>query len=361
MLLKRELFLSKPQFTKFKNVSSIQKNDLCNQSQQKDSFKKSEMSFTASPKSLSEKKVNIIFALSALLAGISMSAKVIKVSSSDGKAQADHLNTAQVDSVIDANAIKTSLNPSLSESLEVIAEQEDESIEEQDEEAIEEEKVPEKAAVAQTQEKLPLKATTSDPRAIKYQKKLETMKIKLTENQKGDLAAFEKIYQDNKEKYESVAKKLGVDEKLIPLTSRAVWAIHAREGGCDFGTYLHNGEPLGRTTRLVPAGIFFRKDQWEDAALDALKGEIKDFGYETPKSLPEWMSFSEKYNGLGYENKGVASPYVLAGTDAYNRGKYVRDRVYDANYRDTQLGVTALIKEGMRVEAENQKSATNKR
>lgn len=344
MLLKRELFLSKPQFAKFKNASSIQKNHLCNQSQQNDSFKKSEMSFTANAKSLSEKKTNLIVALSALLVGLSVSAKV---TSSQGKAQTESLQTAQVDSIVDAKAITTSLNPSISESFAHIAEQDDQAIE--------------KTTVAQKQYKLPLKATTSDPRAIKYQKKLETLKIKLTENQKSDLATFEKIYQDNKEKYESVAKKLGVDKKLIPLTSRAVWAIHAREGGCDFGTYLHNGEPLGQTTTLVPEGIFFRKDQWEDAALDALKREIKDFGYETPKSLPEWMSFSEKYNGLGYEDQGVASPYVLAGTDGYNKGKYVRDGVYDANYKDSQLGVTALIKEGVKLETENQKAIANKK
>ncbi|MCX5921316.1 MAG: hypothetical protein NTW61_08385 [Candidatus Melainabacteria bacterium] len=55
------------------------------------------------------------------------------------------------------------------------------------------------------------------------------------------------------------------------------------------------------------------------------------------------MSFAELYNGTGYEDKGVPSPYVLAGTSAYQKGKYVADGQYDPNHVDEQLGVATLM------------------
>ena len=54
--------------------------------------------------------------------------------------------------------------------------------------------------------------------------------------------------------------------------------------------------------------------------------------------------FAERYNGLGYRNKGLPSPYVWAGTDKYTSGKYVADGVFDPNYVDQQLGVMLMIK-----------------
>jgi hypothetical protein len=49
------------------------------------------------------------------------------------------------------------------------------------------------------------------------------------------------------------------------------------------------------------------------------------------------------YNGLGYANKGLPSPYVWAGTDQYTTGKYVADGVFDPNAVDRQLGCAGLL------------------
>jgi hypothetical protein len=51
----------------------------------------------------------------------------------------------------------------------------------------------------------------------------------------------------------------------------------------------------------------------------------------------------ERFNGVGYANKGVPSAYVWSGTDQYKSGKYVADGVYDPNKVDAQLGVAGLI------------------
>jgi lysozyme family protein len=49
------------------------------------------------------------------------------------------------------------------------------------------------------------------------------------------------------------------------------------------------------------------------------------------------------YNGLGYRARGAPSPYVYAGTDRYDRGKFVADHRYDPQHVDRQLGVAAMI------------------
>ncbi len=51
----------------------------------------------------------------------------------------------------------------------------------------------------------------------------------------------------------------------------------------------------------------------------------------------------EQYNGLGYFNRGLPSPYIWSGTDQYIKGKYVADRVFDPNVVDKQLGCAGLI------------------
>lgn len=188
---------------------------------------------------------------------------------------------------------------------------------------------------------MPMQSTSNDARSKKYESMLGNMQLNLTESQKSELNKFKQIFEQNKDKYENVARKLGVPEQLIPMVSKAIWAIHCREGSCDFTTYLHNGEKLGKPTTLVPAGINF--SNWEDAAVDAIKRELPKVGGKMPQSVPEWCAFAELYNGLGYENKGVVSPYVMSGTSHYTGGKYVADGRYDPNHKDQQLGFAALM------------------
>ncbi|MDD3238474.1 MAG: hypothetical protein PHV37_10325 [Candidatus Gastranaerophilales bacterium] len=157
----------------------------------------------------------------------------------------------------------------------------------------------------------------------------------LSDSQKADLEKFKKLYTDNKDKYEKVAEATGVPAELVA-------AIHWRESSGNFNTYLHNGDPLGKPTTHVPAGKNF--NDWTEAAIDAINSQDKGSLANNSDDLDAIADYAERYNGLGYRNKGVASPYVWAGTTNYSGGKYVADGVYDSSAYDQQLGVMVMLK-----------------
>lgn len=140
----------------------------------------------------------------------------------------------------------------------------------------------------------------------------------------------------NKARYQAVANKTGVPWEVIGV-------IHYRESSLNFNTYLGNGEPLNRVTRLVPKGRG-PFSSWEEGAIDALVQAPPYAAKNKDWSIGGTLEIIEKYNGLGYASKGIPSPYVWAGTDQYSRGKYVADGVFDPNYADTQLGCAGLLK-----------------
>lgn len=120
----------------------------------------------------------------------------------------------------------------------------------------------------------------------------------------------------NKRSYVSVAKRTGVPWFVVG-------AIHYRESSGRFDTYLHNGETLGRKTKLVPKGILFHN--WDDAAMDAMKRY-----YIENQNKYGTIEAIERYNGLGYRNRTcngrqVQSPYLWGGTDWHKGGRYVAD------------------------------------
>lgn len=144
--------------------------------------------------------------------------------------------------------------------------------------------------------------------------------------------------QDNRARYEGVAKKTGVPWDVIGL-------IHYRESSGDFAGVLHNGQKIigtGKKTTLVPKGRG-PFATWEDAAVDALFNASPYAAKNTDWSIAGTLDVLERYNGLGYRNKGIPSPYLWAGTDQYEKGKYVKDGVFDPNHVDQQLGVAPIL------------------
>lgn len=141
--------------------------------------------------------------------------------------------------------------------------------------------------------------------------------------------------------YEEVEKATGVPWQLVAV-------LHVREAGeSDVGKWkgvLHNGEKIvgtGKKTRLVPAGRG-PFDTWKEAAVDALKYQ----GFDKIKTWPvaRMLWAAEPYNGYGYRNRGLRSPYLWASTNHQQRGKYVADGVFDPSVMDTQVGVAATLK-----------------
>lgn len=129
------------------------------------------------------------------------------------------------------------------------------------------------------------------------------------------------------------------------LANCAWWVpalLHYRENSAlALNVYLHNGERLGKPTTIVPKGVFFREDQFVEAAVDALKRD----GLSGIHGAIAFLPFAEKFNGLGYRKTGEYSPYVWAATNHHDEtGKYVRDGVYDPNAPEKQLGIAAILK-----------------
>lgn len=138
----------------------------------------------------------------------------------------------------------------------------------------------------------------------------------------------------NKTRYQSVEFRTDVPWWLIAV-------LHLRESDANFGTYLGNGQSLNRKTTIIPKGRG-PFSSWEAGALDALHydnlDDVKDWRLE--KAL--W--YAERFNGMGYENRGLPSPYVWGGTNQQRAGKFVADGKWNGKVWDVQPGVAPIIK-----------------
>lgn len=138
-----------------------------------------------------------------------------------------------------------------------------------------------------------------------------------------------------KPRYLDVQKATGVPWPFIAV-------VHERECSQDWEGSLAQGDPWDRKSVHVPAGRgpFI---SWESAAVDALVHCAPYAASNKDWSIGSMLVMLEEYNGLGYASRGIASPYLWAGTDQYHGGKYVRDGVFDPHAYDTQLGCAGLL------------------
>jgi lysozyme family protein len=131
-------------------------------------------------------------------------------------------------------------------------------------------------------------------------------------------------------------------EKATNVPWWMVAVIHERESGQRWDRSLAQGDPWNRVSTHVPAGRG-PFNSWEEAAIDALctlKGLHRVIDWRLEKVLYQL----ERYNGWGYHWRGLASPYLWAGTTVQQRGKFVADGKFSATAWDQQLGCVALIK-----------------
>jgi lysozyme family protein len=130
-------------------------------------------------------------------------------------------------------------------------------------------------------------------------------------------------------------------EEATKVPWYVIACIHSRESDLNFATCLHNGDLLPGPTHHVPRGRGPFKS-WEEAAIDALKYDhMTDRDYS---SVPMALKACEAYNGVGYHNKNIYSPYIWAGTNHYTQGKYACDGIYSRTLIDGQLGIATLFK-----------------
>lgn len=141
----------------------------------------------------------------------------------------------------------------------------------------------------------------------------------------------------SKARFQGLEAKTGVPWFIIAV-------IKERESGVDAGFLknIANGQSWSQKTTIVPIGRG-PFTSWEAAGVDALVNCAPYAGRNKDWSVGGALTLLEQYNGLGYANKGLPSPYIWSGTDQYAKGKYVRDGVFDPNVVDAQLGCAGVL------------------
>ena len=147
------------------------------------------------------------------------------------------------------------------------------------------------------------------------------------------------MIRKSKARYENVGQQTGVPWYFIAVT-------HGLEASFNFRAHLHNGDfPLSSRTRQVPAGRptkWLPPSDWESSARDALR--LLGFTGQKDWSLERTLYRLEAYNGFGYRNYGVPTPYLWSFSNHYDRGKYVADGKFSTTARSQQCGAAVMLK-----------------
>jgi len=154
--------------------------------------------------------------------------------------------------------------------------------------------------------------------------------------------ASAKLLMTGQARFQNVAQLTHVPWGIIAVISSREYGFlnHALRWDCS----LAQGDPWNRVSTHVPKGRGPFKS-WEDAAYDALVNCAPYAGKWKDWSIGGALTLLEEYNGLGYAMRGLPSPYIFAGTDQYNRGKFDSDGHFDPFTTDTQLGCAVILKE----------------
>lgn len=171
---------------------------------------------------------------------------------------------------------------------------------------------------------------------MSYKEKFDIMIVDPKKKDQLDLLVARIL--KNKAKYQEV-------EGITKVPWYVLGAIHYRESSLNFTRHLHNGDRLTARTIHVPDGRPVKGEPpftWVESAIDAIK--LKSWHKVTDWSIDNALGLIEAYNGLGYKNKGLPSPYLWAWTNNYTKGKYVADGKFDPNFVDQQCGTAVLLK-----------------
>ena len=142
----------------------------------------------------------------------------------------------------------------------------------------------------------------------------------------------------NEPRYDSVTNRTGVPWFMVAV-------IEVLETGGNFNAHLHNGDPLTDRTVHVPVGrpkVGVPPFTWEDSATDAMT--MYGWATWTDWSAAGCLYLLESYNGFGYRNLNVLSPYLWSFSTYYTSGKYASDGVYDPKEVSEQCGGAVLIR-----------------
>lgn len=137
-----------------------------------------------------------------------------------------------------------------------------------------------------------------------------------------------------KSRYEKVAVEFGCPWWWVGL-------IHAMESGCDFSTWLANGDSLKGPTIHVPRGLQC-DGTWEDGA----RVSLKHHGMPPKDAWSlQWCFYEfERYNGFGYRQHNDVSDYLWSFTNHERAGRYVADGKWSPAAWSEQPSCGAMLK-----------------
>lgn len=138
---------------------------------------------------------------------------------------------------------------------------------------------------------------------------------------------------------------------FVELATRIPWwvvgILHSLESSCNLACHLHNGDPLSARTVHVPRGRPVANPtsghfpySWRESTQDALNGRWEPCQW----TLAGTLEFFERYNGMGYREKGILSPYLWSFTDKYTTGLFVFDGKFSPTIVSQNIGAAALLK-----------------
>jgi lysozyme family protein len=140
-------------------------------------------------------------------------------------------------------------------------------------------------------------------------------------------------------RYSEVEKRTGVPWFMIGL-------IHYAEADFNFGTHLHNNDPLTARTVSVPAGRPTQGEPpfaWEDSASDAL--QMTGISRTQDWSIARVLYEIERFKGIGYRrSRQINSPFLWNCTSYYTKGYYVSSGSFDPEAVPPRCGAAPLLK-----------------
>lgn len=142
-------------------------------------------------------------------------------------------------------------------------------------------------------------------------------------------------------RYREVERTTGVPWWVIAI-------LHSLESSQNFGTHLHNGDPLSAPTVHEPKNrpANWRPGMsWEESAADAITQGNHQLHRIGGWSVGHALEVFERYNGLGYRKRGLMSPYLWSGSEFYEKGKFVADSQFDAEAVSRQVGAAVLLQQ----------------
>ena len=159
----------------------------------------------------------------------------------------------------------------------------------------------------------------------------------------ADAKAVASRLLNGKQTYQQIETKTGVPWYFVGL-------CHYRESDLKPNTYLGNGQPLNRVTTMVPRGRgpFTGPNAFIDGGVDALR--LQGLVGANDWSIARILYRLEGFNGFGYRNHGVNSPYLYCGSTLYGPpeargGQYVGDGVFNPNKVEDRPGAAVVLKE----------------